>query len=151
AHSYPRHQARPAPAEDRQSHRTRGDRGENRLHAAPHHTLRSWRHLCRCARDQDGKAPGGIFMIDHESFEPLGRWEVDRGPQRLSYDGWWHLGYDTLVTSEWGTPDTFENGLVPEILLGAKYGRRLHFWDFTKRKHLQEIDFGPEYQLVFEL
>ena len=26
--------------------------------------------------DQDGKAPGGIFMIDHESFEPLGRWEA---------------------------------------------------------------------------
>ena len=101
--------------------------------------------------DQDGKAPGGIFMIDHESFEPLGRWEVERGPQRLSYDVWWHLGYDTLVTSEWGTPDTFENGLVPEVLLGSKYGRRLHFWDFTKRKHLQEIDLGPEYQLVFEL
>jgi len=40
---------------------------------------------------------------------------------------------------------------VPEVLLGAKYGRRLHFWDFTKRKHLQEIDLGPEYQLVFEL
>jgi selenium-binding protein 1 len=56
-----------------------------------------------------------------------------------------------MVTSEWGTPDTFENGLVPEILLGSKYGRRLHFWDFTKRKHLQEIDFGEEHQLVFEL
>ena len=49
------------------------------------------------------------------------------------------------MTSEWGTPDTFENGLVPEILLGSKYGRRLHFWDFTKRKHLQEIDFGEEH------
>ena len=36
-------------------------------------------------------------------------------------------------------------------LLGSKYGRRLHFWDFTKRKHLQEIDFGEEHQLVFEL
>src|SRR5499427_6478638 len=60
-------------------------------------------------------------------------------------------GFDTMVTSEWGTPDTFENGLVPEILLGSKYGRRLHFWDFTKRKHLQEIDFGEEHQLVFEL
>ena len=99
----------------------------------------------------DGGAPGGIFLLDPESFEPLGRWEVDRGPQQLAYDGWWHLGYDTLVTSEWGTPDTFENGLIPEILLGARYGRRLHFWDFTRRKHLQEIDFGPEYQLVFEL
>ena len=64
--------------------------------------------------DKDGKAPGGIFVMDHESFEPLGRWEVERGPQQLAYDAWWHLGYDTMVTSEWGTPDTFENGLVPE-------------------------------------
>ena len=99
----------------------------------------------------EGKAPGGIFMMDHESFEPLGRWEVDRGPQLLGYDAWWHLGYDTMVTSEWGTPDMFENGLVPELILGAKYGRRLHFWDLTKRTHLQEIDFGEEHQLVFEL
>lgn len=99
----------------------------------------------------EGKAPGGIFLMDHESFEPLGQWEVERGPQRFGYDGWWHLGYDTLVTSEWGTPDTFENGLVPEVLLGSRYGRRLHFWDMTGRKHVQEIDFGEEYQLVFEL
>jgi hypothetical protein len=47
-----------------------------------------------------------------------------------------------VVTSEWGTPNTVENGLVPEILLGANYGRRLHFWDLHKRKHLQVIDFG---------
>jgi methanethiol oxidase len=99
----------------------------------------------------EGGAPGGVLLLDQQSFDPLGRWEVDRGTQRLAYDGWWHLGYDTLVTSEWGTPDTFEDGLVPEILLGAKYGRKLHFWDLTRRKHLQEIDFGDEYQLVFEL
>ena len=61
----------------------------------------------------EGKALGGIFVMDHESFEPLGRWEVERGPQLLAYDAWWHLGYDTMVTSEWGTPDTFENGLIP--------------------------------------
>jgi methanethiol oxidase len=63
----------------------------------------------------------------------------------------WHLGYDTLVTSEWGLPATFENGLVPEVLLGGKYGHKLHFWDLHKRKHLQEVDFGAENQLVFEL
>jgi selenium-binding protein 1 len=99
----------------------------------------------------DGKEPGGIFLMDHETFDILGRWEIDRGPQRLAYDAWWHLGYDTLVTSEWGTPDTFENGLIPEILLGAKYGRKLHFWDLHARKHQQTIDFGDKYQLVFEL
>jgi selenium-binding protein 1 len=99
----------------------------------------------------DGKGPGGVFVIDHESFDVLGRWEIDRGPQEFAYDMWWHLGHDTMVTSEWGTPDMFEGGLVPELLLGSRYGRRLHFWDLQKRKHLQTIDFGPDYQLVFEL
>src|SRR5262249_43927387 len=46
---------------------------------------------------------------------------------------------------------TFEDGLVADILLGCKYGHRLHFWDFTKRKHVQEIDLGGEHQLIFEL
>jgi selenium-binding protein 1 len=99
----------------------------------------------------NGGGPGGVFLMDHESFEVRGRWEIDRGPQELAYDFWWHLGHDTMVTSEWGTPDTFENGLVPEVLLASKYGRRLHFWDLHQRRHLQEIDLGPEQQLVFEL
>jgi selenium-binding protein 1 len=102
--------------------------------------------------DARGEAPGGIFLMDHENFDIRGRWEIDRGPQQLAYDAWWHLGHDTLITSEWGLPETFEaNGLIPEILLGAKYGRRLHFWDLHTRKHKQTIDFGDKYQLVFEL
>jgi len=52
--------------------------------------------------------------MDHECFDVLGRWELDRGPQELAYDFWWHLGYDTMVSSEWGTPDMFEDGLIPE-------------------------------------
>jgi selenium-binding protein 1 len=99
----------------------------------------------------EGEAPGGVFLMDHASFDVLGRWEMDRGPQELAYDFWWHLGHDTMVSSEWGLPATFENGLVPEVLLGGKYGRHLHFWDLHKRKHTQAIDLGPEYQLVFEL
>src|SRR3546814_4360690 len=90
-------------------------------------------------------------MMDHETPDIRGRCEVDRGPKHFAYDRWWHLGYDTLVTSEWGTPDMVEDGLVPELILGAKYGRRLHFWDLHRLKHLQEIDFGDKQQLVFEL
>src|SRR5215470_1658530 len=99
----------------------------------------------------EGKGPGGVLVMDHESFEVLGRWEVDRGPQEFAYDMWWHLGYDTAVTSEWGTPDMFEDGLVPEKLLGSQYGRKLHFWDLRRRRHVQEIDFGKQHQLIFEL
>src|SRR5258708_1026362 len=101
--------------------------------------------------NREGKGPGGVFLMDHETFDVRGQREMDRGPQHLAYDPWAHLSHDKLLTSEWGTPDTFENGLIPEVLLGAKYGRRLHFWDLQKRKHLQTIDFGDKYQLVFEL
>ena len=49
-----------------------------------------------------------------------GRWEVDRGPQYLAYDFWWHLAHDVLVTSEWGTPSMIEDGVIAELLLGRQ-------------------------------
>jgi selenium-binding protein 1 len=98
-----------------------------------------------------GDGPGGIFALDHYNFEPLGRWEVDRGPQYFGYDFAWHLGYDIAVTSEWGTPNMVENGVDPELLLGGKYGHSLHIWDLRKRRHIQSLDLGAEQQMVLEL
>jgi selenium-binding protein 1 len=98
-----------------------------------------------------GDGPGGIFALDHDNFEPLGRWEVDRGSQYFGYDFAWHLGYDIAVTSEWGTPNMVENGVNPELLLGGKYGHSLHIWDLRKRRHLQSLDLGAEQQMVLEL
>jgi selenium-binding protein 1 len=98
-----------------------------------------------------GDGPGGIFLLDHESFDVLGRWEVDRGPQYLAYDFWWHLGHDVAVTSEWGTPKMIENGVVPDLLLGGKYGHALHIWDLRKRRHLKTLDIGAENQMALEL
>jgi selenium-binding protein 1 len=99
----------------------------------------------------DGNGPGGIFIMDHDSFDILGKWELDRGPQELSYDFWWHLGLDTLVTSEWGTPNMVGNGVNPEILLKGGYGHKLHIWDLHKRRHVQELDLGSENQMALEL
>ena len=99
----------------------------------------------------DGDGPGGIFVLDHQTFEPLGRWEVDRGSQHLHYDFWWHLGHDTMITSEWGTPNMVEGGLDPERLIGRQYGHRLHIWDLRRRRHQQAIDLGDEHQIVLEL
>ena len=98
-----------------------------------------------------GDGPGGIFLIDHENFDVRGRWEMDRGPQELAYDFWWHLGHDVLVSSEWGTPNMIENGVVPELLLGGRYGHRMHVWDLHKRKHLQTLDLGQAQQMALEL
>jgi methanethiol oxidase len=101
--------------------------------------------------DPKGDGPGGIFLLDCESFDVLGRWEVDRGPQFFAYDFWWHLGWDVAITGEWGTPNMFENGLVPDLLLGNKYGHSLHIWNLRNRRHLKVLDLGPDSQQVFEL
>jgi selenium-binding protein 1 len=98
-----------------------------------------------------GDGPGGIFMLDCDTFDVLGPWEADRGSQYFAYDFWWHLGQDVMVTSEWGTPNMIENGLDPNLLLGGKFGHQLHFWNLRSRRHVQAIDLGPEYQLVLEI
>jgi selenium-binding protein 1 len=99
----------------------------------------------------DGGGPGGIFTLDPETFQIKGRWDHDRGDQYLMYDFWWHLGNDTLLTSEWGTPQMVEDGANPELLLAGKYGHAIHVWDMAKRRHLQTLDLGAEQQMVLEL
>ena len=70
------------------------------------------------ANGNDG--PGGVALLDHDTFDVVGAWELDRGDQYFGYDGWWHLNHDTVITSEWGTPSMIENGLNPEDLLGRQ-------------------------------
>jgi methanethiol oxidase len=98
-----------------------------------------------------GDGPGGIAVLDHTTFEVRGQWEHDRGDQYLAYDFWWHLTRDVLVSSEWGTPSMIEDGINPELLLGRKYGHRLHFWDLAKRTLTQTVDLGDQYQMTLEL
>ena len=95
--------------------------------------------------------PPGVFIMDCETFEVLGRWEIDRGPQTLHYDFWWNLPRDYMVTSEWALPPQFENGIVPEDLLSNKYGHRIHFWDLRARRNVQTIDLGANHQMALEV
>ena len=100
-------------------------------------------------RVEYGIGPGINSPMDH-SF-PVNHKRVDRGPQELAYDFWWHLGHDTLISSEWGIPNRLENGLDPEHLLASGYGHQLHVWNLRKRKHEQTIGLGKENQMVLEM
>jgi selenium-binding protein 1 len=99
----------------------------------------------------DGNGPGGIFTLDPETFEVKGAWEADRGPQNLAYDFWWHLGQDTMITSEWGTPNMVSSGVNADLLQAGKYGNALHVWDLQTRCHRRVLEMGPQYQMVLEL
>jgi selenium-binding protein 1 len=105
-----------------------------------------------CLGSADGAdGPGGIAVLDHDTFDVVRAWETDRGPQHMAYDAWWHLNQNTLITSEWGTPSMVEDGVVPELLLGNEYGHALHFWDLAEGRHVQRVDLGAQHQMVLEL
>src|SRR5215472_12699150 len=78
--------------------------------------------------------PGGVALLDQETFDVVSAWETDRGEQFFGYDVWWHLNHDTVITSEWATPSMFEHGLDPEDLLGRRFGHHLNFWSMSGRK-----------------
>lgn len=56
-----------------------------------------------------------------------------------------------MVTSEWTTPQYFENGVNLEALLGGKYGNRIHIWDLIRRKHTAAIELSADDRMVLEL
>ena len=99
--------------------------------------------------DDDG--PGGIALLDHNTIDVIRAWETDRGPQHFHYDAWWHLNQNVLISSDWGSPSMIENGIVPELLLGGKYGHAIHFWDLAEGRHLQRIDLGAQHQMALEV
>jgi methanethiol oxidase len=92
-----------------------------------------------------------VALLDHDTFDVVGAWELDRGDQYFAYDGWWHLDHDTMITSEWGTPSMLENGLNPEDLLGRRFGHHLNFWSMSQRKLTQRVDLGDQHQMVLEV
>ena len=103
-------------------------------------------------KGKDGTdGPAGVFLMDCETFDIIGPWEVDHGPQQLGYDFWWHRNQNVGVSSEWAKPPLFENGLQLDALLAHEYGHQLHIWDLNKRKHVQAIDIGENHQMVLEL
>ena len=97
------------------------------------------------------EGPPGIFIMDCETFDILGRYEMDRGAQEKGYDFWWNLPRDYMVSSEWGLPPQFENGIVAEDLLSNKYGHSIHFWDLRARRNVQTIDLGANHQMALEI
>jgi len=95
------------------------------------------RHTVHCGPDAiyvsalgnaDGDGPGGIFKLDCDTFEVIGPWEADRGPQYLAYDFWWHITHGRNDFERMGHAEMIENGLNPGLLLEGKYGQHLHFW-----------------------
>lgn len=100
--------------------------------------------------DARGEGPGGFAVLDSSTFDVKGRWENEKGGQEMMYDFWYQPRLNTLVSSEWAFPNTFEKGFDLQDVTEGRYGHRLHFWDLEQRNHLQTVDLGEEGMIPLE-
>ena len=147
--------AGPTPGEDPQDHRARGGLRQDRLFAAAHRPLRAGRHLrlhARRRRRGRHRRTAGIFIMDCETFEVIGRWEIDRGSagQALRFlvepaarlHGVQRMGAAAAVRERHraGGPARATNTATA-----------LHFWDLRERRNVQTIDLGANHQMALEV
>jgi methanethiol oxidase len=101
--------------------------------------------------DVDGNLPGGFAVLDAKDFSVLGRWDKEKNGQEFMYDFWYSPRHNTLLSSEWGAPNTFLDGFNPDDVAAGKYGRRLHFWDLERKAKVQTIDLGDDGWIPLEI
>ena len=98
----------------------------------------------------DGSGPGGFILLD-EDFNIAGRWTDDTGPMKFNYDFWYQPRHNVMVSSEWGAPNTVSQGFNPDEVAAGKYGRQLHFWNWSDRQIEQTIDLGENGWIPLEV
>lgn len=120
--------------------------------SAPHtvHCLADGRILISMLGDAKGEAPGG-FMVMDEDFAVVGPWDADLAGMNFNYDFWYQPRHNVMVSSEWAAPNTVRQGFKLEDVQAGKYGRHIHFWDWTERKIVQSVDLGESGMIPLEV
>jgi selenium-binding protein 1 len=120
--------------------------------SAPHtvHCLADGRILVSMLGDARGDAPGGFLVMD-EDFKVVGPWDADIAGMNFNYDFWYQPRHNVMVSSEWAAPNTVRQGFKLEDVQAGKYGRHIHFWDWTDRKIVQSVDLGEGGMIPLEV
>jgi selenium-binding protein 1 len=118
----------------------------------PHtvHCLSDGKILISMLGDENGDAPGG-FLLLNEDFEVEGPWAASLEGMRYNYDYWYQPRHNVMVSSEWGALNTVRPGFKLEDVKAGKYGQRLQFWDWEKKRIAQTVDLGESGLIPLEV
>lgn len=119
---------------------------------APHtvHCLADGKIMISMLGNREGKGPGGFLLLNPD-FSIAGRWERSTAGMRFNYDFWYQPRLNVMVSSEWGSPTTYQKGFdLADVMLG-RYGQSLHFWDWKERTIAQSIDLGAQGSIPLEV
>jgi selenium-binding protein 1 len=125
--------------------------GKSKL-TGPHtvHCLADGRMMLSMLGNEKGDAPGG-FLLLNDKFEIEENWAASLEGMHFNYDFWYQPRHNVMVSSEWAALNTVRPGFKLEDVKAEKYGHRLQFWDWSKRRITQSIDMGENGLLPLEV
>uniref|UniRef100_A0AAY5EP47 Methanethiol oxidase n=1 Tax=Electrophorus electricus TaxID=8005 RepID=A0AAY5EP47_ELEEL len=121
--------------------------------ANPHtsHCLGSGQIMISTLGDPLGNGKGGFVLLDGETFEITGNWELPGEAAPFGYDFWYQPRHNVMMSTEWGAPKVLANGFNPADVKAGHYGQRIHVWDWTTHKCVQTLDLGEEGAIPLEI
>ncbi|XP_056407514.1 methanethiol oxidase-like isoform X2 [Hyla sarda] len=112
------------------------------LHSS--HCLGSGEIMISALGDPEGNGKGGFVLLDGETFEVKGNWEVEGQATPFGYDFWYQPRHNVMISTEFGAPKAYRNGFKMEDVAAGHYGRHIHVWDWTKHTRIQSLDLGED-------
>ncbi|XP_068108549.1 methanethiol oxidase [Hyperolius riggenbachi] len=123
--------------------------GLRNLHTS--HCLGCGEIMISALGDPSGNGKGGFVLLDGETFEVKGNWEVEGNGTPYGYDFWYQPRHNVMVSTEWGAPRVLDKGFNIEDVKAGHYGKSLHVWDWTKHTRIQTLDLGADGLIPLEV
>uniref|UniRef100_A0A6M2DNM7 Putative selenium-binding protein 1 n=1 Tax=Xenopsylla cheopis TaxID=163159 RepID=A0A6M2DNM7_XENCH len=115
--------------------------------STPHttHCLASGQVMISTLGDRNDNNKGDFFLLDGKTFDVIGTWTKGDKKASFGYDFWYQPYWDTMVSTEWGTPRAFKRGFRSEDPGNPMvYGTSLNVYSWSEQKLKQIINLGPD-------
>ncbi|XP_054168756.1 methanethiol oxidase-like [Oppia nitens] len=116
------------------------------------HCLPSNEIMISCMGDEKRNNKGSFILLDGNSFNIKGNWNLgDNNSSQFGYDFWYQTRHNVMISSEWGSPNTFNKGFKLEDVSNNLYGHSIHVWNWTTKQCIQTIDLGSDGVMPLEI
>lgn len=97
--------------------------------------------------DSTGQAAGNFLLLD-SNLNIVGKWTEEN--THYGYDFWYQPKFNTMVSSEFGTPNKFIQGFNPADI-SNDYGSKLYVWNWKEKTLRQTVELGSEGLIPLEV
>lgn len=95
-------------------------------------------------------AKGDFILLDGQSYKITGTYVKGEKPA-FGYDFWYQPYHNVMISTEYGAPKYFLEGLDLDHVSNGGYGTHLNIFNWKEKKLIQKLDLGMEGVMPLEI